>query len=483
MSDGLSTEDPREDLTVGGIAPGAAGLLTGLGRHLGKYRVTGLLGRGGMGVVYRAVDHALEREVALKVLSPDVLRDSESTHQQSERLLREARAQAQITHPNVVTIYDVGREGNEVYLAMALVDGPDLRAWLRARPRAWREVLTVLLAAGRGLVAAHAAGLVHRDFKPSNVLLDRGGCPQVTDFGLARVVLDESFDRPGARPSGAHPLLDDSLTVEGTVVGTPAYMAPEQHAGVVSPAVDQYAFCVTLWEFLAGMRPFAGAGLRELLHAKRAGPPPPPAGTAVPLRVWKVLERGLAPDPDRRFESMATLLQAYDAPSHGRGGGGGGRGPRRWPSARWPGRCGQRFPRPRAASTSRPWPVAGTTMLGPSYAGPSRRPGAPRGPACLRRSERSTTTPGPGSSNGSTRARRAGSAGSRTRRRSTDAWCVSIGRATPCSGWSMHCAAWIPRPQIGRRRWWRPCPSWRRATARGPAPTRARRRTRRCGPR
>ena len=320
VTSGRSTEDPGDDPTVvrpddptvvrpGGSSPPVR-LEDSIGRRLGKYRITGILGVGGMGAVFRAVDADLEREVALKVLSPAHHDGGEITRQESGRLLREARAQAQLSHPNVVVVYDVGSEQGEVYLAMELVEGPSLRGWLDARSRGWREVLAVFLAAGAGLAAAHGAGLVHRDFKPANVLLGHDGRPRVSDFGLARPLRELS------RPSGSGidepaAIDDEALTVAGTVVGTPAYMAPEQHAGQpLTSAVDQYAFCMALWEALAGRHPLRGMGLREVMAAKLRGPPAPPQGTEVPPRVWRVLARGLAPAQLDRFASMPLLLDA-----------------------------------------------------------------------------------------------------------------------------------------------------------------------------
>ncbi|MCA9654027.1 MAG: serine/threonine protein kinase [Myxococcales bacterium] len=322
MSSGLDTDGSHEDDTVAcpDGRPQAGRIEEAIGRCLGKYVITGVLGRGGMGVVYRAMDRDLEREVALKVLSPELLHDEEGTRQESERLLREARAQAQLSHPNVVSIFDVGREGDEVYLAMELVPGPDLRAWLRERPRSWREVVSVFVGAGRGLQAAHAVGLVHRDFKPANVLMGQEGRARVTDFGLARMVREPSRDEPEADFGEDSGLVDDDeLTVEGTVVGTPAYMAPEQHAGrPLSPAADQYALCVALWEALTGARPFGGTGLAELMRAKLHGPPEPPARSEVPPAVWRALRRGLMPSPEERFASMEPLLQALRGSATGR---------------------------------------------------------------------------------------------------------------------------------------------------------------------
>jgi len=304
--------DAGEDPTVvyAGSRSRTVRLEDSIGRRLGKYMVTGILGVGGMGVVFRAVDGDLEREVALKVLAPEHQDGGEITRQESGRLLREARAQAQLSHPNVVVVYDVGSEQGEVYLAMELIEGPSLREWLDAGARGWHEVLAVFLAAGAGLAAAHVAGLVHRDFKPANVLLGHDGRPRVSDFGLARPTRELS--RALGSGSGDSAAIDDeALTVAGTVVGTPAYMAPEQHAGQpLTAAVDQYAFCMALWEALAGQHPLRGMALREVLAAKLRGPPVPPAGLEVPQRVWQVLARGLAPAPADRFASMSVLLDA-----------------------------------------------------------------------------------------------------------------------------------------------------------------------------
>src|SRR5689334_2772752 len=184
-----------------------------------------------MGVVYAAFDSELERRVALKVL-PDAKRGQSAR----ERLLREARAMARVTHPNVVRVYEVDSVGGHDFVAMELVEGNNLADWLRAEPRAPDDVIDKFVAAGRGLVAAHAAGVIHRDFKPHNVLCANDGRILVTDFGLARGVEPDASDgRPSEPPSRASPLT--GITVTGSVLGTPAYMAPEQHAGeVVGPA-------------------------------------------------------------------------------------------------------------------------------------------------------------------------------------------------------------------------------------------------------
>jgi serine/threonine protein kinase len=226
------------------------------GTSLGRYVVLGELGRGGMGVVLRAYDPKLQREVALKCLKPGVL-----SSDQGERLIREAQAMAKLSHPNVVAIYDVELESERVTLTMEYVEGQTLRKWLADHARSPTEILTCFIEAGRGLTAAHEAGLLHRDFKPANVLVSRSGTVKVTDFGLAR--LDEAHQNISADPEAVAGSLEDAigpsrdsgssrvLTQAGDVMGTPAYMAPEQHVGgSMTPAVDQYAFCVSLWQAL-----------------------------------------------------------------------------------------------------------------------------------------------------------------------------------------------------------------------------------------
>lgn len=256
---------------------------------LGRFSLAEKLGGGGMGDVYAAWDPKLERNVALKVLRAEVEFDGGA-----ERLEQEARALASLTHPNVITIYEVGEDAGEVYIAMELVNGPNLRAWQSSSQRTCAEVLEVYRQAGRGLVAAHECGLVHGDFKPENVLIDDAGRVRVADFGLAA--------RPGpartsAQPGGQHPA-ETTAPERGTLAGgTPGYMAPELLEGAVpSPASDQYALCVSVLEALEGRR-------REEESSARAVP-------RIPRYVRAALTRGLQPDPAARFPSVDALLDA-----------------------------------------------------------------------------------------------------------------------------------------------------------------------------
>jgi eukaryotic-like serine/threonine-protein kinase len=277
------------------------------GTVVGRYMVLRELGAGGMGVVYAAYDPELDRKVALKLVLP-----GRGDVEGRTRLLREAQALAKLSHRNVVAIHDVGTAGGQVWMAMELVRGQTLRAWLRT-PRPWREVLAVLLEAGRGLAAAHAAGLLHRDFKPDNVMVGARGSVRVMDFGLARA----RTGVPTAEESTieAVPLVDTlalPVTEAGTLLGTPVYMAPEQLLGhEPTAAVDQYALCVTLWEALYGERPFAAPTLDELIEAVVAGKLREPVhGRSVPGWLRRVCERGLATKPEQRCELMETLLDA-----------------------------------------------------------------------------------------------------------------------------------------------------------------------------
>ncbi len=251
---------------------------------LGRFVRLDTLGAGGMGKVYSAWDRQLQRRVAIKILHSD----------DRERSLREAQALARLKHPNVVTVHDVGSWQGVDYIAMELVDGCSLREWLsKSRPRAWREILAVYRQAGRGLEAAHAAGLVHRDFKPDNVLIGDDGSVRVADFGLARATAEHT---PTPEPVSADvQLLEGSLTRTGALVGTPRYMAPEQRAGKrPDPSMDQYSFAISLWESLFG----------RLVGETGPQPALPIATGRVPAWLRTALERAMAPEPARRFPSL-----------------------------------------------------------------------------------------------------------------------------------------------------------------------------------
>ncbi|MDX2014072.1 MAG: serine/threonine-protein kinase [Myxococcaceae bacterium] len=331
------------------------------GDQVGRYVVLELIGEGAMGRVYAAYDPVLDRKVALKLLHP--LADGPEGQQ---RLLREAKALAKVANPNLVAVHDAGTFADSVFLAMEFVDGQTLRAWLAAVKRSSDEVLEAFLQAGRGLAAAHAAGLVHRDFKPENVLVGRDGRVRVSDFGLARELgaplsttsleavalplpgLTTALEATALSPPQArsqrgsegdlgatrsstspvkssHPDLGQTtprqgpagmdqrakpavaqLTATGALVGTPAYMAPEQLAGQrADPRADQFAFCVALAEALQGSRPFT----KNSAEVVRQGP----TLRTSPRRA-RVLQRGLSLEPSARFESMEALLEALAPP-------------------------------------------------------------------------------------------------------------------------------------------------------------------------
>ncbi|NVB85477.1 MAG: serine/threonine protein kinase [Kofleriaceae bacterium] len=272
--------------------------------RIGRFVIGRELGRGAMGTVYAAEDPELARPIAIKVLHDATAAD---------RLRREARALARLDHPNVVRVYDVGMTGEHAFVAMELIAGENLRRWLQAAPRKLPEIVDVIMQAGRGLAAAHAAGIVHRDFKPDNVLVAPGRVV-VGDFGLSRLG-GELVDRTGT--SSLDVPSEDKLTVTGAVIGTPAYMAPEQASGEATPASDQFAFCVAAWEALFDARPFSGTTLRELREQASGGRVLRPVGAAVPRRIERALRRGLSARTEDRFASMDALLAAI-APRRGR---------------------------------------------------------------------------------------------------------------------------------------------------------------------
>ena len=275
-----------------------------VGARLGRYVLVSVVGRGGMGQVMRGYDPKLRREVAIKLLRSG----SEQLDDARKRMIREAQAMARLSHPNIVAVYDVDELEGQSFIAMEFVGGQTLSKWLLQR-RSSKEVLQVMEQAGRGLAAAHEAGVVHRDFKPSNVMLGEDGRARVTDFGIAHTGFE-------ILPSEEALSLGDEdgteLTRTGSVVGTPPYMAPEVHAGERGDVrSDVYAFCVTFWEALYGRRPFEA----PYEDAKLQGPPAPPQDAEVPVWLHRLVARGLQPEPTRRFTSMKELLAALRKPT------------------------------------------------------------------------------------------------------------------------------------------------------------------------
>lgn len=268
---------------------------------LGRFELGARRGAGAMGVVYEARDPALDRKVALKVLRATALDPS-----RAERFVLEARALAKLRHPNVVTVYEVGSDGENRFIVMDLVQGGTLGSWLDT-PRPWRDIVRMFIGAGHGLQAAHDAGLVHRDFKPDNVLVENE-LPRVVDFGLAAGADDPLTTTLGTPPQESSEA--GRCTQTGGFVGTPVYMAPEQARGDTTPAADQYAFCVALFEALEGRRPHADAepkGLEAMLAARET-PLPPGVPRNAPRWLRKAIVRGLAPSPGDRWPSMNDLL-------------------------------------------------------------------------------------------------------------------------------------------------------------------------------
>ena len=283
--DDLDTEPVEPDAAP--VAPPSRGEPR-LGDRIGRFVTLRVVGRGGMGVVVAAHDPELDRQVAIKLVRPAVWRLASA--EARELLRREARAMARLVHPHVVTVHDLGTVDDQLFVAMELVDGASLDEWRQEAPRTWRELLDVCVQAGRGIAAAHRAGLVHRDVKPHNVLVDREGRARIADFGLAALVREHAGSRDG----------------------TPAYMSPEQHGGRdVGPASDQFSFCVMVHEALFGVRPFPGATAAEIgLAVEEGALRPPPRRSPVPARIRRALVRGLSRDPAARFPTMEELLAA-----------------------------------------------------------------------------------------------------------------------------------------------------------------------------
>jgi tetratricopeptide (TPR) repeat protein len=300
------------------------------GSMLSRYLVLDLLGRGGWGEVYSAFDPELDRKIAIKVMRPETAAETRDTEGRA-RLLREAQAMARLQHPNVIAVHDVGLlppsagvRDERLFIAMELVDGVTLRQWLEDAPRTWRQLLDMFIQAGRGLAAAHAAGLIHRDFKPDNVLVGKDGRARVLDFGLVRSegVSEGSEATPEAtieatleaalRAGAIESPLSTPLTRTGALMGTPMYMSPEQMTGGHTDArTDQFSFCVALYRALYGVHPFAGDSMQRMLvevHSARIQAPARDRG--VPSWLRPLVTRGLKLQAGERFASMDALLAA-----------------------------------------------------------------------------------------------------------------------------------------------------------------------------
>ncbi len=320
-SSGAPSEGGQPVTIEGGAMPTpghpSAGVESTLLPQIDRFAVLDRIGQGGMGTVYAAFDRRLDRKVAIKVLNEGVAEEPEHR----ARMLREAQAMARLSHPNVIPVFEVGEVDERIYVAMEFIEGPVLAQW-QTEHRSWNEIVAMYAQIGRGLVAAHERGLVHRDFKPHNVLIGRDGRPRVIDFGLARLEASEDEwprDRSTAetedgidQPPGDAGRLDSPLTRAGAVMGTLAYMAPEQMLGAeVGPASDQFAFCMALYEALYGQRPFVRRSIASMIESLDE-PAEVAADGRVPPRIHEAIVRGLAREPEQRWPSLDALLDVLD---------------------------------------------------------------------------------------------------------------------------------------------------------------------------
>jgi serine/threonine protein kinase len=262
--------------------------------EIGRFQVHRKLGQGGMGIVYACQDPENARMVAIKWLHA---REHQALR---TRFLREAEAMASLDHPNILRVFEIGEHGGQPFTVMELIEGETLSTWLQGEERPLGSILDAFARAGAGLAAAHDEGLVHRDFKPDNVMVADDGRVVVMDFGLVRVT------------TGAAAGLAGDLTATGAILGTPGYMAPEQLLGEHADArADQFSFCVALWEALFHVRPFLGRGIVGLTQAILSSEPRGDDRVVIPRGVRELLVRGLAAKPASRWPSMDELLAEF----------------------------------------------------------------------------------------------------------------------------------------------------------------------------
>jgi eukaryotic-like serine/threonine-protein kinase len=296
------------DHTLDGLPSAASETVLARGASIDRYVIIERVGVGGMGIVYAAYDPELDRKIAVKLLRAGNLSPNRAERRR-RRLIREAQAMARLSHPNVVAVHDVGVHDDQVFVAMEFVDGPDLRTWLAREPRSWKAITDVFIAAGRGLAAANRAGIIHRDFKPDNVMIDADGRAKVMDLGLARGDGTHETQTGDGEPV-APALLDATLTRDGMIVGTPAYMSPEMHKGLeVDARADQFSFCVSFYEALWGQRPFSGDTMASVaLEIVKGRMRPPPTNRRIPKWLRRIVYKGLSTTPQARFASMDALV-------------------------------------------------------------------------------------------------------------------------------------------------------------------------------
>ena len=313
----MSVQDDTED-TLGDVQTlrKVADLKEGTRIH--RYQILGLIGKGGMGAVYRAYDPELDRSIAIKILTV-LPKEGETASRPQTRLMREAQALAKLSHPNVVAVHDVGTFEQGVYIAMEYVKGKTLREWIKEDKPTQKEIVRATLDAGRGLQAAHVEGIVHRDFKPDNVIVGDRGQVKVLDFGLARSAGAEEATAPHEITTSLHEsssgenLLSTPLTRVGAMVGTIVYMAPEHFQfRELDDKTDQFSFCVTLFEALYGKRPFTGKTTEELGQHIASGRIEIPPEASVPKWIEELLLKGLSVSKSDRYDSMAQLLNILE---------------------------------------------------------------------------------------------------------------------------------------------------------------------------
>jgi predicted Ser/Thr protein kinase len=301
-------EAPLEENEDAAPPPASEGLI-----RIGRFLILGVLGQGGMGQVLSAYDPQLDRKVAIKFV-----RDLADSPAAIARIKLEAQAMAKVSHPNVVQVYETGEIDGRVFIVMEFVDGATLGEWQERGDHAaageMKKRLGMYLQAAAGLLAAHAGGLIHRDFKPDNVLVGKDGRVRIADFGVARLLQTLEEHPPLSFPSGEGSESGARLTHAGAVMGTPGYMSPEQAAGSeADERSDQFCFCAALYEALYGQRPFDGKKWKDYAEHVRSDPPRPPPPSSVPLVVEKAILRGLSVDPGARFPSMKELMTALEA--------------------------------------------------------------------------------------------------------------------------------------------------------------------------